>query len=237
MIAFLIKYKKWIYLSIAGVFVLTIFYGLGSYMVKENDSSAAVATVGTVKIPYQTFLRNYSRTIDSFKDKGMEQVPDVLAKQIKGRVLQEMVQEELMAQAAQDYGFAVSDAELSMIIQSNRAFQSEGRFDRRLYERALYEIMRVRPAEFEASLRRQLLANKFQTMVVSVVKLTPSDIEREYAARKGGMKDFAKEKDGFSSELINERAGALMNQYLREAQTRHAIVSLLDKREPQEKAG
>jgi len=239
MIAFFNKYKKVIYISIAVVFVLTIFYGLGSYMVKGDDNTAAVALVGESKIPYKDFLRNYNRTIDNFKDKGLEQVPDVLAQQIKGRVLQEMLQEELMAQTALDYGFAVSDWELSVIIQNNRAFQSNGRFDRRIYQSALNQVIRMRPAEFEASVRRSILADKFKTMVFGVVKISPLEIEREYASRKGGMKDFAKEKESFSTELFNERVTALMNQYLRDAQKRHAIKVLLDEREPkpQEQAG
>lgn len=235
MITFFIKYKKVIYISIAVVFVLTIFYGLGSYMVRGDDNTAAVALVGDAKIPYKDFLRNYSRTIDNFKDKGLEQVPDVLAQQIKGRVLQEMLQEELLAQTARDYGFSVSDSELSIIIQSNRAFQSNGRFDRRIYQNALNQVMRMRPSEFEAAVRRQILADKFKSMVFGVVKISPAEVEREYASRKGGMKDFAKEKESFSSELYNERVTALMNQYLRDSQKRHAIKVLLDEREPKSK--
>ena len=83
-------------------------------------------------------------------------------------------------------GLRVTDDELRAAILGIQAFHREGRFDPQQYRRVL-RAMRTTPAEFEASLREDLLVQKVQQLIRDAVLVTP--VEVQVALPKGEARD------------------------------------------------
>lgn len=98
-------------------------------------------------------------------------------KQLKLRVLEQMVKDRLLIQVARDTGFWVGDAQLATAIRSTPAFQDQNGFSQARYERAL-QAQGMQPAGFEARMRQDLLAGQLQAGVSDSAFITPQELDR-----------------------------------------------------------
>ncbi|MBI4057564.1 MAG: SurA N-terminal domain-containing protein [Elusimicrobia bacterium] len=231
MIAYLIKYRRPIFISTISVFLISIFVGMGGYLFNSADRSGAVAEVGKTKIPYQRFQVQVSRTIERLKEEKKE-VPEALETQIKQETLREMIVEEVLYQKAKELGLKVTDLELASDIQHNPGFQRNGAFDQRQYLQAIQIYYRMTPEEYEEWRRKTLLSYKLRQLLFMTAKLSPEEIRTEYKQRNtGSLKNFEKDKDKFTQDLTQERAVHLINFVLRQAAAGLEVKSYLEQRE------
>src|SRR5687768_8905797 len=79
---------------------------------------------------------------------------------MKGRVVEGMIQREILEQTARDAGFHVSDAQLVASIAAIPTFQTGGKFDPTRYAQML-SAQRRSQAQFEEGLRQDLQLNQF----------------------------------------------------------------------------
>jgi peptidyl-prolyl cis-trans isomerase D len=98
------------------------------------------------------------------------------------QVINELVVDALVVQAAADEGIGVSDAELRGRIQEMREFQEDGRFTRDRYLRVL-QGARIDPADFEAEMRRHLARRKMEAMIRGGAKVTEAEVRAAYERR------------------------------------------------------
>jgi peptidyl-prolyl cis-trans isomerase D len=232
MISWFSRHQKPLFIATVSIFLVGTFVGLGGYLLTNHDSSGAVASVGSAKIPYSIFLARVNQYTDVLRNRGTD-VSDQVLGQIKQEMLREMIVEYILAQKAKEMGLKVTDAELAQDIESTPAFQRDGVFNQQLYFYAVRSVYHDTPTAYETMRRRQILSARFRQMIYETVKLVPGEVRQSYAAaHKGSLKKFAQERADFTSKLRETRAIDILNYYLRQLTSQIVIRSYLKAREP-----
>lgn len=126
-------------LKIVGVIIIASFVlvGLADFVFSGSNTAA---TVGKVKISNATVTEEVRRQAASVRQMFGGQVPDHMLKamNIEGMVIRQMVQEELLRQAAENLNIKVDDKVVTDIIAGNPSFRNEaGKFDRNRFAQIL----------------------------------------------------------------------------------------------------
>jgi peptidyl-prolyl cis-trans isomerase D len=163
--------------------VFTLNFGPGSFSKSSGLGQAppnAVATVNGKEIPLRDFIRSYNNQINNLRNRG-NPIPESIARQyVVPQVLQNLVDVELVAQAASRYGIAPSDSELVELIHRNTDFQKQGQFDFERYRQVLRDYYRQTETQYEEDLRRQLGAQKMLEMVRSGAVVSDDEVRARY---------------------------------------------------------
>ncbi len=156
--------------------VAVTFISWGGYSFFREKKVSYAARVNGVAIgereyydALQNTVRQYREALGpSFSEKMIEELG------LKDKILDGLIDKILILQEARRLGLAVSDEELREAIESVPAFQANGQFDRRNYERAL-RLNRMTPEEFEQNQRENLLISK----AISLVKTNGGKVSEE----------------------------------------------------------
>ncbi len=156
--------------------VAVTFISWGGYSFFREKKVSYAARVNGVAIgereyydALQNTVRQYREALGpSFSEKMIEELG------LKDKILDGLIDKILILQEARRLGLAVSDEELREAIESVPAFQANGQFDRRNYERAL-RLNRMTPEEFEENQRENLLISK----AISLVKTNGGKVSEE----------------------------------------------------------
>lgn len=150
-------------------------FGIQQYL--GIDANPPVAKVNGDEISSQQldqgvrdFRENMRRTL------GKAFVPELFEDAaLKPQVLQRMIDEVLLRQAAGDWNMRASDAQVAAYIRSIPGLQSDGHFDAGLYEATVRNQGMTR-AGFEARLRSDIIAQQQQDGVLGSVVVTSSQL-------------------------------------------------------------
>lgn len=172
------------YLFIVGIAVLfALQWGPGS---RGCDSFSKVkedvaASVNGKPITLQEFNRSYANYLGYMRMQG-QAIPDQLAKQLgmPKQVLEQLVNTELLAQAAEKTGLTASDAELREIIVKNPDFQKDGKFDVARYREVLRDYYRRTDVDYETDLRRRLAAQKMMSLVEAAANVSADEVKARF---------------------------------------------------------
>jgi peptidyl-prolyl cis-trans isomerase D len=145
------------------------FFGKGG----ERD---LIAKVGNVHITISEFNRICQPALDQLYSSLNQSPTTDEIKRLKVNVLNNLVDDTILHQAAQKLGVNVSDEEFMASIQGQPYFQVNGKFDRERYYKVL-DAMRMTPPQFEAAQRQQLLTQKIRGVLLDSVLLTGGDFE------------------------------------------------------------
>jgi len=139
----------------------------------------AAATVNGKEIPLREFGREYGRQLEYYKSQGL---PAEMAKQLglHTRVLDNMVNLELLAQAAEARGLAASDDDLRDALMKDPSFQKDGKFSAERYKEVVVNYVGTTPVAYEAKLRRQLSAKHMEDLVESAVVVSDEEVKARY---------------------------------------------------------
>ena len=88
MISFLSRHRRTLFIATVAVFLLGTFVGLGGYLFTSRDVTQAVASVGSVKISYQTYRSRVDDYVEALRSRNVD-VTDAALKEIKAEVLRE----------------------------------------------------------------------------------------------------------------------------------------------------
>ena len=144
-----------------------------------------VGTVNGEEIPTERFRRTQANLIEQYERMTKQRVTPEMIETGSGlnqRVMNELVNDTMIVQAAGREGVRVSDDELRSRIQEMREFQQDGRFSRDRYLRLLKQV-RLEPGGFEAEMRRQLIRKKIEDLVKDGVKVSDAELQEAYSAR------------------------------------------------------
>ncbi len=158
--------SSWMLKAILLLVALSFVLFFGGYAYFKDKKVTYVAKVNEVTIggreydeALQNVIKQYRQALGpSFNDKMVEEL------HLKDQVLENLISRILILQEAKRMGLSVSDEELRAGIESVPAFQINGQFDRRSYERALLSI-RMTPEQFEQSQRENLLISKIESLI------------------------------------------------------------------------
>lgn len=115
--------------------------------------------------------------------------PSMLDDQLlAGPALEFMIQKELLMQAADDYGLAVSDARLGEFIGGMEVFQREGQFNQVMYRQILSD-QGYTPAGFQQALREDLIMTQLRAGLASSEFVTSGEVA-QMAALQDEQRDI-----------------------------------------------
>lgn len=170
---------SWLIKFILGIIVIVfIFWGVGSF---RSQRLNVLAKVNGEDILMESYRLAHANMLDNYKQMFGGQIPEGFLDRIdiKQQVLDGLINETLIRQAASEMGILVSDIEVQNIILNIPAFKHNGVFDQRLYERSLREA-RLTPTAFEAQVRQRLLTDKLKTLMGSWLAVTEAEAKEHY---------------------------------------------------------
>ena len=143
------------------ILVAVTFISWGGYSLVREKKVTYVAKVNGTTIEwreyndaFQNAMKQYREALGpSFSEKMIEEL------RLRDKVLDDLIAKILILQEAKRLGISVSDEELRGVIESVPAFQTNGQFDKRNYERFL-RLSRMAPEEFEQAQRETLLLSR-----------------------------------------------------------------------------
>lgn len=205
MISFLIKHKKSILIVTLAFFLGSIVYlGLDAY--SRTNYSLIAAKVGNATISMRDLNRVTENAAQALRNQGSDLDEDHL-RVLRQQMLQSLIGEEVVSQAARKAGLHVSDYEVASAIAAVPYFTANGHFDKTIYTYGL-KRMGVTPAEFEEQIRRSSLGNNFRRLLASNYKMTPKEIEQVYKVQHGNLDKFGEDKKDFADQLLENKMGA-----------------------------
>lgn len=158
------------------ILVAVTFISWGGYSLIREKKVNYVAKVNGVTIEwkeyndaFQNAVKQYREALgSSFSEKMIEEL------HLKDKILDDLIAKILILQEVKGLGLSIPDEELREAIESVPAFQVNGQFDKRNYERFL-RLSRMTPEEFEQSQRESLLISK----AVSLIKMNAGKVSEE----------------------------------------------------------
>ncbi|MGH7871163.1 MAG: SurA N-terminal domain-containing protein, partial [Candidatus Binatia bacterium] len=181
MLDFLRKRKRnWIIIFFLGVIIVSfaLFYGSN----KPHDQGLTqVAEINGDIISQRDFAVQYQRTVDRYREmlKGSLTPEMIKGLNLKGNLIEEMIQKKLVLQEAHTLGLTASDAELAGQLAKVPEFQVAGRFNKDRYLQIL-QANRLLPAQFEEDQRDQLTMTRLYGVITDSIHVTDAEVRERY---------------------------------------------------------
>ncbi len=154
-------------------------WGIQEYL--GGGSAIVVAKISDVEITRNELNVRVDRSLRGRKDR-----PEGAALLTHRRnVLEQMIQEEVLNQAAADRGLRIHESMVAQQIQANQNFQKDGKFDQQVYQDVL-EYNNMDPAAYQATLAREMVVQQLINGIQQSSFVTPVEIDhlQEQQGRK-----------------------------------------------------
>jgi len=171
--------------GIIAIFIFAIliipfaFVGVSSYF--TSDAVNAVAVVNDQEITINDFnasFQNYRRRMQAQLGAAFD--ADLFDQAIiRRQYLDQMIDEELMAQVSIDAGLAVDDETLAQQIRNLESFQVDGEFNPDVYK-AVLAAQGMTPTQLENDVRASMVLSQFPVSIASSAIATGWEV-RDYA--------------------------------------------------------
>ncbi len=170
--------SPYIQATIVIIILVFVFWGVKS---GNGPGRHDAATVNGQSISYRDFQQAYDRTTNQYRQQFGGSLPEPLLKMlnIRQQVMSQLVDQTLLLQGAQAMGLRVSDEEVRKAIQEMGSFQNNGAFDVKRYKEVLAGS-RLSPANFEASIRTDLLTGKVVNALGRFARVMPQEIQNRF---------------------------------------------------------
>ena len=180
--------------GIIAIFILGLliipfaFVGVSSYF--TSGANNAVAVVNDQEITLNEFnqaFQNYRRRMQAQMGAAFD--PDAFSQPIVRRqLLDQMINEELLVQVAEEAGLAVSNEDLAAQIRATPAFEVDGEFNTDVYMQRL-QAQGITPEQFERDMRLAMVLDQFPTAIASSAIATSWEIS-DYARLQDQTRAF-----------------------------------------------
>lgn len=161
----------WLVVVLIGI-TFTLF-GVDYYLQSHGTTNSKV-TVNDYPLTEQAFETNYRRA------RGMQDIAQMTAedeKKLQNQVLDQMITNEVMVQAARKKGFEVSLNQADGAILNIPQFQEDGHFSTEKYQQALSAALFTQ-SSFQTEVRQGMLLNQQRFAFISSSFALPDEIER-----------------------------------------------------------
>jgi len=186
-----VKSLKPILWLIVATFVVAIFaiWG-GAGRLGEGGRSDALATVGGTKISSDAYFQALRQRLDAIGKQFQGELNAQLIQQLglPQQVLEQLVQQRLLLAIASDMGLRATDAEVRDKIVSYPALQQDGQFVGFEAYRRILEYNHIPLAEFEASLRQDVLMTEVVDVLTAGVFVTDDEVWESYRKQNDSAK-------------------------------------------------
>jgi len=169
MITWMQRHRKYLNITLwisVGAFIAAgpmFAIGSGSFSGRSADS---VAKVGNVEISMRQMNNAYRQLFAQYNQMFQGKFDEAQAKAfgLQQQALQQLVDESLLLNLAENFNLTVSDKELSENIAQTNDFFKDGKFDKETYKKVLSQA-RLSMAQYETDVRRSLLLRKIMTIL------------------------------------------------------------------------
>ena len=168
----------WIAYVIVGLLIVPFaLWGINSYFGNPDPVDAAV--VGDRSVSLRDFQQAYRRQQDALRSTlGSAYDParyDTL--EVKREVLQQLIDDAVLARTAEQRRLRVGDLQLSRAIRTMEAFQQDGVFNNDSYQRIL-QLQGYTPVSFEQLMRQSLTNEQLRNGVIESAVLPNAEVDR-----------------------------------------------------------
>ena len=166
-------------LFLGAIAVVFVFWGIDFKM----GAQGFAAKVGSERIPAETVQRAWQQRQSQLQQMLRDELPPDMVKSQQAMVLDQFVEQKLLKQRAERFGYRVSDQELVRRVMEYPQFQVDGKFSEDRYN-ALLSASGLTPTGFEAELQEGLLIDQLRNAVVESAFVAPYELDRRYAMEK-----------------------------------------------------
>ena len=175
---------------VIAAFIVTIFavWG-GAGRLGETRKAGAIVTIGKDRISSDLYFQNLRQRLEGLK-KEFKDLDSKLIQQlnIPRQVLEQIIQQTLLSQKAQELGIDASSEEIREQIIGYPVFQREGKFVGFEEYKRILEWNRISISEFEESLKKEIILNKVMKVLTAGITLTPEELWESYKNRNESAK-------------------------------------------------
>ncbi|HKV99578.1 MAG TPA: peptidyl-prolyl cis-trans isomerase [Vicinamibacterales bacterium] len=189
------QHRNWLKWSLGIVVAAFVLLYVPSFLRPGGPgtlSTDVLATVDGREVLMGSYQRAYQSQVNSLRSAYGDKFDEGMLRQlgIPQRIVQQLIDEEAVLAEADRLGVSVSDAELNERIVRMPGFQENGHFvGYTRYQQILqYQRPPLRPSEFEASFRNELIAEKLQAAVTGWVRVADNEVDEEYRHRNEKVK-------------------------------------------------
>jgi len=168
--------QGWVAWVIVGLLIIPFaLWGITEYF--DNSGKLVAANVNGVEISQREFQQNF------YEQRGrMQQMlagqydAQLFDPQIKRRVMNDLVDRELLLQNAADMGYQISDQTVVATIHSIGVFHEDGIFSTDLYKQQV-QAQGQSPASFERRVKRMMTSGQLPDGLTSTVLITNAELD------------------------------------------------------------
>ena len=164
---------------LGAIALVFIFWGIDFKM----GSQTFAAKVGGERISSEAVQRAWQQRQSQLQQMLRGELPPDMVKSQQAMLLDQFVQQELLKQRAERYGYRVTDQELARRVMEYPQFQVDGKFSSDRYN-AMLSASGLTPSGFEAELQQGLMIDQLRNAVVESAFVAPYELDRRYAMEK-----------------------------------------------------
>jgi peptidyl-prolyl cis-trans isomerase D len=172
---------------IFGAIILTFIFsfGRGSSGFRTRTPETWAARVNGELVTASDFAQAYANRFRQMSAMRGGKYTTDNAKQdnLKAETLKGLVDQELIAQQADDLGIRVSDAEVADAIARSPQFQQEGEFNYEYYKRLVENGYGMSVRRFEEAYRRDMLRGKVIQAAIAGANVSDDEVKAAWAAQ------------------------------------------------------
>ena len=163
---------------LGAIVVVFVFWGVGSF---RSRKASAVASVNGDIISAEEYNQTFNTLLEQMRQRFGNSLNEEMVKLLRldQQAMDQLIDQALMLQEASRLKLRVTNEEVVDSITGIPSFQTNGQFDRRLYQRVL-EFNRLTPEGFEKIQRDSLLTGKLRSYVGSNVQVSDGEAEEYY---------------------------------------------------------
>jgi peptidyl-prolyl cis-trans isomerase D len=181
MLDFLRKRKRnWaiLFLLVLIIIVFVAFYG-GNKM--GDRATSDIATINGEPISQREFAIEYQRSLERYREMLKGQLTEEMIKglNLKGNIIEGLVQKKLVLQEARSLGLLASDDDVANQLSKVPEFQVAGRFNKDRYLQVL-QANRLQPAQFEDDQRNQITLQRLYSIILDSVQASDAEVRERY---------------------------------------------------------
>ncbi len=176
---------------VIAAFIITIFAVWGGGVGGSGGSQGAntLVWVGKEKISADLYFQNLRQQLETlqrdYKDLNRSFIQQL---NIPQRVLEQLIQQELLLQTAQEMGLVATSEEIRKKIMSYPAFLKDGEFVGFEQYKRILEYNRIPISSFEQSLEKEIVIDKLIQVLTAGVSVTEEEIWENYKKRNESAK-------------------------------------------------
>jgi peptidyl-prolyl cis-trans isomerase D len=167
-----------------GAIALTfVFWGAHGLVEFNGGPKSFAAKVDGDRIPIDQVQRAWQQRQSQLQQMLRGELPPEMVKSQQTMLLDQFVEEKLLKQRAERFGYRVTDAELARQLMQRPEFQVDGKFSKDRYN-ALLAANGLTETGFEAQMQDGLLIDQLRNAVIESAFVAPYELDRRYALEK-----------------------------------------------------